>query len=150
MPSIDTEIQINASAEEVWRELIDFASYDEWNSFVAHKEGEPKKGEKLVLRLTPPEGMAMTIKPTVTECIENKKFEWLGRLLMPGIFEGRHAFEIEEQNGTVTLKHYETFGGVLAHPMGWLGIYRKTRTGFVQMNEELKKRVEGRAAETEA
>ena len=65
---------------------------------------------------------------------------------MPGIFDGRHTFEIEERDGGVVLKHYENFGGILKHPMGWFGIYRKTKPGFKAMNEKLKERVEERIA----
>lgn len=147
MPRIETEIQINASAEQVWRELTNFENYADWNTFVTYNSGESQPGEKLNLRLSPPTGMAMTIKPRVTERIENRKFEWLGSLLMPGIMDGRHTFEIvEESNGGVTLKHYESFRGVLAHPMGWIGVYRKTKPGFELMNEQLKKRVEESSA----
>jgi uncharacterized protein YndB with AHSA1/START domain len=31
MKEIHTEIEINASAEKVWRVLTDFAAYSEWN-----------------------------------------------------------------------------------------------------------------------
>lgn len=146
MPRIDTEVQINASAAEVWRELTDMDSYADWNSFIKYNSGEPQLGEKLNLKLSPPSGMSFTIKPTVTARVENQKFEWLGSLLMRGIFDGRHTFEIKEENGTSTLHHYETFGGILTFPMGWLGIYKKTKPGFELMNQELKKRVEERVA----
>jgi uncharacterized protein YndB with AHSA1/START domain len=39
MKEIYTEIEINASAEEVWHVLTDFGAYPEWNLFL----GLPRK-----------------------------------------------------------------------------------------------------------
>ncbi len=146
MPSINTEIQVNASAEAVWRELMDFGSYADWNPLVQYNSGEAQVGQRLDLKIMQPTGGSFPIKPNVTVRDENQKFEWLGSLLMPGIFDGRHTFEIAERDGGVLLKHYENFGGILKYPMGWFGVYRKTEPGFVLMNEALKKRVEERVA----
>ena len=146
MPSINTEIEINASAEDVWLELMDFESYKDWNPLVDYKGGEPQWGKRLDLVIKQPSGSSFAVKPTVTERIENEKFQWLGRLLLPKIFDGRHTFEIEARGDGVVLKHYENFAGILKHPMGWIGVYRKTKPGFVLMNEELKRRVENRVA----
>ena len=46
MKEIQTEIEINASAEKVWRVLIDFAAYSEWNPFVRRVEGEVSVGAR--------------------------------------------------------------------------------------------------------
>ena len=150
MPRIETKIQIDAPADIVWSELIDMSQYSEWNPFIEYEDGETSKGEKLQLKIVQPSGMSFSIKPTVTENRENQKFEWLGRLLMPGIFDGRHTFELAEENGTTTFRHYETFTGILKYPMGWFGVYRKTRPGFELMNQKLKQRAEERFAASRA
>lgn len=150
MPSIHTEVHINASAEEVWADLINFESFADWNPLVQYNGGEPQVGERLDLRIKQPSGRTFAVKPRVTERVENRKFEWLGKILVRGIFHGRHTFEIEDREGGVVLKHYENFGGILKHPMGWLGVYRKTKPGFELMNQELKRRVEERVAASRA
>ena len=42
MKSINTEITINASTEIVWKVLMDFENYSNWNPFVTRIEGEPE------------------------------------------------------------------------------------------------------------
>ncbi|NCP84851.1 MAG: hypothetical protein GW809_05055 [Bacteroidetes bacterium] len=42
---LSTSIQINASPEEVWNQLVNFKSYPEWNSFIKTINGTPEIGE---------------------------------------------------------------------------------------------------------
>ncbi len=142
MPRIDSEVQIDASPEEVWNVLMDFKAYADWNPFIIFNGGLAEPGERLDLRLKQPSGKSFSIIPFVTEFVENEKFEWLGSMCVTGIFDGRHTFELEEHDGGTLLKQYETFRGLLAFPMGWIGTYKKMMNGFESMNEALKKRVE--------
>lgn len=144
--SIHTEIQIDATAAEVWADLMDFESYADWNPLVQYNGGDPQVGMRLDLVIKQPSGSTFAVKPLVTERVENRKFQWLGKLFVRGIFDGRHTFEIEDRDGGVVLKHYENFGGILMFPMGWFGVYRKTKPGFEMMNQELKRRVEERTS----
>ncbi len=44
----------------------------------------------------------------------NKELRWLGHLLVTGLFDGEHRFElIDNGNGTTTFRHSETFNGIL-------------------------------------
>lgn len=45
-------------------------------------------------RLQPAGGREATFKPSVTVVEPNTTFEWLGRFGLPGIFDGRHRFEL--------------------------------------------------------
>lgn len=148
MPSIYTEIQINASLQAVWQELMDFDSYAEWNPMVQFNGGIPQVGNRLDLLLKQPSGGKFAVKSLVTERIENRKFQWLGKFFVRGLFDGRHTYELSEQDGGVRFKHYEEFGGILKHPMAWFGVIEKTIPGFVLMNEKLKVRVEQSEADT--
>ena len=58
--------------------------------------------------------------------------------------DARPDIYLMDRDGGVVFKHYENFGGILKYPMGWFGVYKKTKPGFELMNQELKKRVEGR------
>ena len=94
------------------------------------------------LRLTiqPPGGRAMTFKPWVTAVEPHRYLEWLGRLAMPGIFDGRHSFTLTPMAGGRTLvQQSETFTGALVPFTGPL--LARTRAGFVAMNEALGYRV---------
>ena len=140
--SIHTEVVIEAPPSAVWKVLTDLDRYRDWNPLIASAEGRVAVGERLVNRLTPPGGKAMTFKPVVTVVEENKTFEWLGRLLLPGLFDGRHRFELHEtENGGTRFVHTESFSGLLVRPLR-SSLDTNTRQGFEAMNDELKHRVE--------
>src|SRR5690625_3586801 len=81
---IQSEIEIEAPPETVWTHLTDLTSYADWNPFITAAEGTPAVGERLKLRMQPPGGRAMTMRPTVTAADPTRVFEWLGRLGMKG------------------------------------------------------------------
>lgn len=140
---LETEIDINASPEIVWDILTDLDSYGEWNPFIVSSEGAVAVGERLTNLLQPPGGKAMTFRPTVTEVEGNRSFEWLGQLGFPGVFDGRHRFELEEtENGTHFI-HTERFDGALVRFMR-KSLDTQTLEGFEQMNAALKTRAEER------
>jgi hypothetical protein len=60
----------------------------------------------------------MTFKPTVTVVDAPVALEWLGRLGLPGIFDGRHRFHLAptEKGGTLVTQS-EEFDGILVRFM---------------------------------
>ena len=95
MKELHSEIEIDASAERVWRLLTDFASYPEWNPFIRSISGQPTPGERLEVRIEPPGGRGMTFRPTVLTAEDNRELRWLGHLLVPGLFDGEHSLTIQ-------------------------------------------------------
>ncbi len=137
-----TEITIDAPPETVWEMVTDLDQYAEWNPFIVSAAGEVAVGERLTNRMAPPEGKAMTFKPTVTEVDTGQTFEWLGRLGMPGVFDGRHRFDLSPTpDGGTRLVHSEKFSGVLVRFMR-KSLDTQTRQGFEVMNTALKTRAE--------
>ncbi|MDA9262386.1 SRPBCC domain-containing protein [bacterium] len=106
--TLTTQININASAEEIWSELIDFKSYPEWNPFINKIEGIPLKGNQLKATIG-----NMKFKPNVLESIPNKKLVWLGKLFIKGVFDGEHSFEIIKQSTNCLFIQKENFRGLL-------------------------------------
>ena len=143
MRTLHSEIEIDAPPARVWEVLTDFDAYPDWNSFVTSIEGEAREGAKLTVRMAPPGGRAMTIAPTVIAVQPERELRWLGRLMLPRIFDGEHIFELHPRDGGGTrLVHREEFRGVLVAPLlGWVGA--KTLRGFEEMNVALKARAEG-------
>jgi hypothetical protein len=139
--SISHTIEIDASPEAVWRELADTRSYAEWNPFVRRLDGELQEGARLEVEITPPGGRAMTFKPKVLAAEPGRELRWLGHLLLPGLFDGEHRFEIEPlEGGRSRLTQSERFSGLLVRPLG--GGLGKTERGFEAMNLALKARAE--------
>ena len=142
---LHTEIEIDASPETVWSVLTDLAAYPEWNPFITSAKGEVAEGARLVNRLEPPGGKAMTFKPTVTEVDEQRVFEWLGRFAVPGAFDGRHRFELVPNGHGTRLIHSEHFSGVLV-PLLRKSLDTHTAAGFEAMNHALRDRAEAQGA----
>lgn len=135
--SIQTQIVIQAPKEKVWQVLMDFEKYPEWNPFILSLTGEAKVGEKIAVHFED-----MDFKPKVKTVTENSTFEWLGHLLIPGIFDGKHRFElIDNRDGTTTLLHSENFKGILVLFMK-KKLIRDVQPKFEAMNLALKERVE--------
>lgn len=142
---LHTEITIDAPPRLVWDILTDLEQYESWNPFVVAARGEVAVGQRLVNRLQPPGGRAQTFKPTVTEVEPARTFEWLGRLGLPGLFDGRHRFDLEAtDSGGTLLTHREFFSGMLV-PLFRSSLDTKARAGFELMNDALKARAEAGA-----
>jgi hypothetical protein len=139
---IKTEITINATPEKVWEILTDFNEYPNWNPFIKSIKGQVVVGKKITVRIEPPEAKGMTFKPKILNFIKNRELSWLGHLLLPGIFDGKHKFElIDNGNGTTTFIQSERFIGILV-PFFKKQLNNNTKNGFIKMNEKLKELAE--------
>lgn len=144
---LHTEIEIDASVERVWAVLSDFASYPQWNPFIKRVVGAPRQGTRLEVTIQPSGGKAMRFKPVVLSAEAGRELRWLGRVLLPGVFDGEHRFVIEPlANGKVLFQQSERFNGLLVGPLR-ASLEKDTRRGFEEMNRALKARAEEGSAE---
>lgn len=141
MAEIEKVTEIDAPPADVWRVLMDFGAYGEWNPFIRSISGRAEPGETLTVRLQPSGGRGITMKPKVLAVEPEHELRWKGRLLIPGLFDGEHIFRLEPTgDGRTRFVQREEFGGLL---VGLLkGVLTKTAEGFEQMNAALKQRVE--------
>jgi hypothetical protein len=145
MRELRTEVTIDAPAQRVWDVITDFGSFSDWNPFMQRASGEVAVGNKLTVYLKPPGGMGMSIKPRIIEVDPGREFRWLGHLLMPGIFDGEHVFEIVPiGDASCRFVQREEFSGILA-PLMLAMIGKSTERGFNEMNQALKARAEDTA-----
>jgi hypothetical protein len=141
MRRIATAIDIDAPAEAIWRVLVDFPAYPDWNPFL-RISGEARVGARLEVTVQPEGGKTMTFRPTVLMVQPDCELRWLGRVLIPGIFDGEHAFIIAPQTRGCRLRHEETFRGLLVPAFG--AMLANTARSFAKLNISLKQRVEAR------
>jgi hypothetical protein len=139
---IKTEITIKATPEKVWSIFANFDGYPEWNPFIKWIKGEISAGNKITVRLEPPKGRGITMRPEVLVFEKNSEFSWIGHLMLPGLFDGEHRFKlINNGNGTTTFIQSEKFDGILV-PLFKKMLDGSTKNGFLQMNEKLKELAE--------
>ena len=134
---ISTSISINADIETVWRIFTNFEDYPNWNPFIKSITGPIAVGEKFSAKIG-----KMNFNPTTKVFKEHEEFTWLGKLFVPGIFDGRHSFIFQtNEDGQTILTQKEQFNGILVRLMK-----RKLDTEIVAefnlMNEKLKQLAE--------
>jgi hypothetical protein len=139
---VRSEIDINSYPESVWRILIDFATYEQWNPFINKIVGLPTKGSKIDIYIETPSGKNRKYSPRITKLEEGRELRWFGKSSLPGFLNAEHIFTIEElQPQRVRFIQREVFDGLLTRVFG-KGVDTDIRQGFQDMNDALKKRAE--------
>ncbi|MET7685412.1 SRPBCC domain-containing protein [Streptomyces sp. NPDC005423] len=129
-------IDIDATPEEVWNVLTDFAAYGEWSTFSA-AEGTAQVGNRLTMRMP-----GMTFRPTVTVATPGQELRWAGTLGTKRLFHGQHSFVLSSNHdGTTRLTNREEFSGILVTLTRRLFKTPK-RDGYAAFNKCLKQQVE--------
>lgn len=144
--TVEHDIMINASADEVWKVLTDFESYPDWNPYVRFIEGdadgELEIGDTITIEITQANFDSLRLQPTIARFKERRTLGWHGTLLFPGLHETDHYFEIQPQpDGRSRLHHAEEFRGWLVGLMDSEEQKAPTRNAFRAMNEALAERV---------
>ena len=139
---LTSRIDIDATPEQVWWVLSDFAAYPQWNPFITRAEGQTRPGSPLVLRMQPVGARGVTLRPTVVEATPGHRLRWLGRFGIPGLFDAEHSFTITRRDqGGVRLSQDERFTGILV-PLMARSLDRHMLPAFQAMNAALKDRAE--------
>jgi len=137
--TIVTQIEIDAPPDVVWEVLTDFDAYPEWNPALVGMTGELEVGNTLRFS-TDASDDALTFEPVVQEVRQGEHLRWEGHLIVPGLFDGEHAFVLDPlPNGGTRLTQSESFRGLTVPFLtGWLE--ENTRPDFLAMNEALRDR----------
>lgn len=134
-----TEVHISAPPSRVWAVLADGASYSSWNPFLTSMHGTLVAGGTLTNIMRPGGGKPMTFTPTLLAVTPEKELRWLGRFLLPRLFDGEHYLMLDAVEGGTRLRHGERFIGIAF----WFMSPEQFRPDFEAMNAALKARVEG-------
>ncbi|WP_224268110.1 SRPBCC domain-containing protein [Haloprofundus salinisoli] len=139
MKHIQTAIDIEAPPEIVWEVLTDLDVYHEWNPYITEASGEISEGETVTIRVEPTGRRDSTLRCTVTEVVPERRLQWVGRLRVPGLFTGRHTFELEPLgNDRTRFVNHEDVFGLLARFV----VTEETPLDYDWMNQELARRAE--------
>ena len=132
--AVETQIDINASAETVWALIDDSTNWDRWSEIFVGLDGPRHVGGRMKLRLRLG-GLLLGVGVTLVEFDGRSKILWTGGL--PGILMGSHGYHLEPlESGGVRFVHYERFSGI-ANVFAALAVPTMTRD-YNQLNRELK------------
>ncbi|MGE5657282.1 MAG: SRPBCC domain-containing protein [Actinomycetota bacterium] len=142
MPSLHTEIEIDAPRQKVWRVLFHKEHWAEWNSFLCDRRPSVpfQPGQKVILSLWRSDDEEETeFQPRVTVVQPQVCLGWVSEI--PG-FRSEIIFELEEIGvGRTRYIHRENFSGWLTRV--FLPFIREDeKRGMERMARELKRYVE--------
>jgi hypothetical protein len=141
--TIETTSHIDAPPEIVWDVITDFAAYPQWNPFITSIEGEAREGAHLRTTFQLAGRRPRTFRPTVKVVEPGRRLVWLGRLLIPGLFDGEHGFALRPAASGTDFVHTERFRGILPPLVG--RVLAATHEAFTRMDAALVARAESHA-----
>lgn len=138
--SIQTEILIDSSPQQVWQILTATGEYPSWNPMISRMTGELREGN--VVEFTEGTGSdSMTFHPKILRVRPAQELRWKGYVFVPGLFDGEHQFLLEKQGDRTHLIQSEEFTGLLAGNLTQ-DVLRETAAQMDAMNIALKQRSE--------
>lgn len=146
--TIKQDIDIAAPAATIWRVLTDFPAYGAWNPFITQIRGGLQPGSVLTVRAVLPDRRPMVFRPRLLVVAPEAELRWLGRMVLPGVFDGEHWFTVSPlAAGGCRFSQGEAFSGLMVRAIR--GLAEDTGTSFRRMNAALKARAESLAGQEE-
>jgi hypothetical protein len=140
---LHTELEVDATPDEVWKVLADRAAYPEWNPFIISSTGELTTGATITNVLKDTNGKETTFTPELLAVDPGKELRWIGKIGFGGIFDGEHSFRIEPiDGGRSRLIQEERFNGI-AVPFTVSMLNETIKPQFEAMNRALAARARG-------
>ena len=143
MTRITASIDIAAPPEAVWKVLMDWGRYGDWNPTLVAIVGQARKGAKIKVSIASPVG-TLPIDAVVTKLATNSGITWHSKTGLSGLCDRDHIIELSPDPAGTRFVQTQTFAGLLA-PGASVVATSTVRDGFEKMNAALKERVESGA-----
>ncbi len=146
---VKTEIEIDSSANEVWKILSNFEEYAQWNPFITKISGELRKNAPIEVTIALPFSQSLVFPLKVERQTRGKEMVWSGETLAPNILDALHTFQINKLGpNKVQFVQTEKVSGLLLYIL--LPFYKSAmERNFKKMNLALKNKAEGVVAISE-
>lgn len=129
------ETTIPAPPEEVWRVLMDTASYPDWNPTFVRVVGSYELGAKMQSTVRDPEGKLLEMTATVRALEPARELRQSGGI--PGIITFDHSWLLEPVAGGTKVVQHELDRGALL----WFWNSDWIEPAYLQTNEALAARI---------
>jgi hypothetical protein len=139
--TVFTEIEINATPEQVWSVFTDWEKLKEWSStFIGISVSKPVKGEIFVSYFKNPlTGGTIELEHRCTDYVDGVKFGWSGDVI--GKTKDYHVYSlVSTPSGTTIFKQEDGLHGPHSKFFNFLAKHKMTAM-YKKFNEELKIRV---------
>ena len=141
--SMDTEIEINATAQRVWQTLTDFDAYPAWNPMLRQATGELKAGALLRVSFQIRRGkMKHSFRPLIMTVDPGRELRWTGRMRLPLLFDMQHYWIITPLPENKSHVRHGVMVMGLAAPFSGKILRNIISRTFKGMNSALKERAE--------
>lgn len=136
---IYTEVTIDVSAEHLWRRLVGFDDYGDWNPYIKKAKGSIDPESELVLTLAPQDTAESDATYVVQDMVPQKLLKLRSNLAGVGfLFSMDYDWVLEELTPQRTrFIQVQRYRGLLV-PFVIQSLKTKTRQSLVHMNRALK------------
>ena len=138
---IHTEVEIEASVSRVWRILLDFAAYPEWNPLTFQVVGSPIVETPVVLHVLL--GRQTMVRTHVMSRVDvEQALCWRIQTKASWLMRGERCQRLELlQDGRCRYTNEERVEGIIA-PLVALFFRRRVQSGLEAVGQALKRRAE--------
>ncbi len=108
--SVDAQLTIPASPEEIWSILMDGENYGEWNPVLVKVEGEFREGARLTYQMMTESGEAAEVEARVVKLDPGRELNQAGGYW--GILTFDHHWILEPVEGGTRVTQHEDYTGI--------------------------------------
>jgi hypothetical protein len=141
---IATEIALPGPQERIWKTLIDFAAYPEWNRLMKGVRGQAAPDAPLEVDLQYWGKPVQTVKGVVTGFIPPKYFSWIWNHKLGSWFlSSEHVFRLKEKEDGRVIFYQEVYHTGLGLRFRRRDVEHYVRLSLDKLNDDLKHRLSG-------
>lgn len=136
---LQTVADIPAPPETLWRELLDFSAYEQWNPFVVKAMSEDRRRVTAHLDLSPHERY-FAVDARIDKAHAPYLFTSTLLLGLPGLAGGHYGFRIEDSAGMSRLSQEVRLTGLMRGMCVSRSFLAKVERGMRAMGAALQER----------
>jgi hypothetical protein len=143
---VSSDIPLEATPDQVWAVLTDFASYPEWNPLIKAASGTPTPQGHIEVTVGYLGSDLLTGSAEVTGWVPGKYFSFVIRKGPNWWYQEEHIFRIKEKDSGKIVFYNEIYATGLSLRFGRKNASHRMRYAVDQMNEALQDRLKAAQA----